>query len=257
MRVGLAQLDIGWEDQERNYEKAAGLISKAAEDGCEVVCLPELFSTGVTLDSGRFAESRDGGTFKFLRRQAMENRITVVGSYIEENGGHLPLNTSITFDAKGTVLSKYHKTHLFTYGGEDKGYSLGKPSAVAYRLGEFTATTAICYDLRFPGLFQAGLDKGADLLIVQANWPNPRKSHWDTLLKARAIECQAYVAGVNQAGKSPNNTFFGASKIVNPHGEVIAEAGDKEGFIAADISAEDVRKNREKYPFMKERRRIT
>jgi predicted amidohydrolase len=256
MNVSLIQLRIGWEGGEANRRNAAALIGKAAEAGADLVCLPELFSTGVTLESRRFAESARGETCSFLRSQAVEHGVYVVGSFIEENERGLPYNTSITYTPRGKVAAKYHKTHLFTHGGEDKGYSLGEPEVSTFKAGGFAICPLICYDLRFPEMFQAALDVGADLFLIQANWPNPRRMHWETLLVARAVECQAYVAGVNQVGESPRNTFFGASRVISPRGETVAKAGGRQQVLSATLSPEEVAENRRKYPFLKERRRI-
>jgi omega-amidase len=256
MKISLIQLGIEWEDPDKNKKTAAGLIRKAAKEGADLVCLPELFSTGVTLDSIKFAEKERGETCGFLSQLAELHGIYLVGSFIEVNGRKHPYNASITYGPEGGRISKSRKIHLFTHGGEDKGYSFGKPTVTIFNAGGFTICPIICYDLRFPAIFQAALGKGANLFIVQANWPTGRRTHWETLLAARAIECQSYVAGVNQVGKSPRNEFFGGSKMIDPMGEIISEASDRQEVITVSISSDSVGDYRGKYPFQNERRDI-
>jgi omega-amidase len=255
MRVSCIQLDLRWEDQEVNYLRGRRLIREAAEGGADLVCLPELFSTGVTPNSGVFAESPDGATCDFLRQEARENDVYLAGSYIEENDGRLPYNSSIVFDPRGRIVSRYHKSHLFTYGGEDASYYPGDGRLMTFKIRGFTASPFICYDLRFPELFRGAIDLGADLLIVQANWPKERMRSWEVLLQARAIENLAYVVGVNQVGSSPRNTFLGASMIVGPRGDVLAKARGREKVLSADLDMGSLKRHRRQFPALSDRRK--
>ncbi|MBU0762042.1 MAG: carbon-nitrogen family hydrolase [Candidatus Altiarchaeota archaeon] len=243
MNVCAIQLRIKWENPGENICRAMKLVGEAADMGCELACLPELFATGVTLEPQKYAEKTNGPTCTALSDAAKENAITVVGSFIEESLGKKPYNTVVVYDKRGRLVCKYRKMKLFRYGGEHLVYSPGKKNAT-FELGGFKVMPHICYDLRFAGLFSK---LNCEFHVVVANWPSPRKDHWVTLLKARAIETQSFVLGVNMVGKNLKNTFFGASQIISPHGEVLASAGGKEQIISADISVKEVREYRSKY----------
>ncbi len=254
MKIALIQLDIEWESQKANYAKVKKLISEAKKKGAELVCLPELFSTGVTMNASKFAEKLDGKTCKFLSEQAKTNKIFLLGTFIEENPGKLPLNTAVIFNPEGKMLGKYNKNHVFTFGNEHKSYSNGDGINV-FKIGDFNIASFICYDLRFPEIFRIAVDMGANLFVIPANWPNPRKEHWVTLLKARAIENQSYVIGINRCGNSPELSFFGSSMIISPKGEVISKADDKEQIVFGDINTDEVAEWRTKFTALKDRRK--
>lgn len=245
MKIGGLQLDISWEDPEANFASAKKLVGEAADAGCDFLVLPELFSTGVSLEPERFMQGLDGEVVTEVRSWAVDNRVHILGSFVEEGDGR-PYNTSFLAAPDGSVLGTYRKRRLFSYGGEDIAYSSGGEGFVAdvldFRVGFFT-----CFDLRFGGLFEKAYVEGADLFVVAANWPNPRLNHWETLLKARAIENQGYVLGVNQVGANPRNTFFGNTMVVDPHGEVVERLSDEEGVLAAQIKSEDVADYRRKF----------
>ena len=219
--------------------------------------MPELFSTGVTLDSKKFEETIDGKTCLFLSRVAKENKIYLLGGFIEkkekENKDDLPFNSAVVYNPKGELIAKYNKNHVFTLGDEHKAYSNGSGISV-FKLKDFDTSLFICYDLRFPEIFRIATSKGANLLIVHANWPNPRKDHWKTLLKARAIENQAYVIGINRVGESPGLTFFGGSMVVSPKGEIVKELSDKESVLECEIDFNELKEFRESFPALKDRR---
>jgi omega-amidase len=242
MRVAAIQTEVIWEDIWRNLKNAKHLIGCAAGEGCDLAVLPELFATGVTLETCGFEENSHGPTCSMLSNAARENRICVVGSYIQKRPGKKPYNALVVYNVEGCLICEYKKINLFQYGGEHLAYSPGKKQA-KFNLGGFSVSPTVCYDLRFPSFYS----RENSLHLVAANWPNPRREHWITLLCARAIETQSYVVGANITGKNPKNTFFGASMIVSPHGEILAQAGDGEEIIYADISLEDVLGYRRKY----------
>ncbi|MFH1054991.1 MAG: carbon-nitrogen family hydrolase [Candidatus Altiarchaeota archaeon] len=252
MNVACVQLDVVWEEPSENIAHAGELIKEAVKSGADLVCLPELFSTGVTRTPKKFAESLDGPTCSFLFKKAREHGIYLVGSYIQKNPAGLPRNSVVAYDPKGSAVCRYYKNRLFTYDREHRYYSPGK-GVVAFKACGFTVSPFICYDLRFPELFRAAVGKGADMFIVAANWPNPRKEHWVTLLKARAIENQAYVVGVNRVGNSPKHSFFGGSMIVSPKGEVVAEAGDGEEVLIGEAKSDEIASWRREFPTLKDR----
>lgn len=253
MKVACVQLDIKWEEPKSNFNKAKILIKEAKNKGAEFVCLPELFSTGVTFNSLKFAEKSNGETCKFLSEQASSNRIHLLGTFIERNK-NLPTNSLAIFNPQGKMIGKYSKAHLFTFGGEKKRYSEGDDLIVT-KINDFKVAPFICYDLRFPEIFRIAVSKGANVFVVPANWPNPRKEHWITLLKARAIENESFVIGINRVGNAPNLTFFGASIAISPKGEVIAQADDKERVLIADININDLNHWRKSFGSIKDMRK--
>lgn len=254
MKIALIQLNIEWENQEANYAKVKKLIGEAKKKGAELVCLPELFSTGVTMNASKFAEKIDGKTCQFLSEQAKTNKIFLLGTFIGENPDKLPLNTVVIYSPAGKLVGKYNKNHVFTFGNEHKSYSNGDGINV-FKIGSFSIAPFICYDLRFPEIFRIAIDMGANVFIIPANWPNPRKEHWVTLLKARAIENQSFVIGINRCSNSPDLSFFGSSMIVSPRGEIISEADDKEQIVIGEIKAEEASEWRAKFTALKDRRK--
>ncbi len=234
MKVACAQLDVSWENPAENFEKAKKLANECVRDGAQMICFPELFSTGVTLNSKRFAQELGGSTCNFLSTLAKENRIYIVGSFIEDAGKGLPRNTLVAYDNLGKMIGKYSKTHLFTLGEEHNAYRQGGEITVFDALG-VRFCPLICYDLRFQDEFKKGLELGAQVFIVCASWPSQRRGDWVSLLEKRALENKTYVVGVNQVGRSPNNNFSGDSVVHAPDGRVLARAGARQQIITADL----------------------
>lgn len=254
MKIACIQLDIKWENQNENFIRVEKLIKKAKDTGAELVCLPELFSTGVTENTLKFAEKIDGKTSLFLSRQAKENKIYLIGSFIRKIESGAPRNTAIIFGPDGKLVNEYEKIHLFTYNNEDKFYSAGN-ELITFEKEDFKITPFICYDLRFPEIFRIAVGKGTNVFVVIANWPNPRKEHWISLLKARAIENQSFLVGINRTGNSPKLSFFGSSIIISPKGEIIAQAGEGEEVLMGDIKIKDLEEWRSSFTVLKDIRK--
>lgn len=253
MKIACIQFDIKWEEPKANFSKVSSLIKEGANKGVRLICLPELFSTGVTMNSLKFAEDINDKTCKFLSTQAKSNGIYLLGSFIEKNENKLPQNTTVVYDTKGELRCKYNKNHVFTYGEEHKAYSNGNGLAT-FNLDGFNVFPFICYDLRFPEIFRIAIDNGADVFVITANWPNPRKNHWISLLKARAIENQAYVIGVNRVGKALELSFFGCSMIISPEGKIIGEVSDNEEILVGEIRYDNLIYWRKTFNSLKDRR---
>jgi len=253
MKIACIQLDIKWEDIKNNLSRTKAYIKEARTKGAELICLPELFSTGVTTDSSKFAENLNGQIYNFLSEQAKRNEVYILGSFIECNGNKLPKNTAVVFNPQGLFVGKYNKNHVFTYNNEDKSYSTGNDLLI-FKLKDFNICPFICYDLRFPEIFRIAVDKGANVFIILANWPNPRKDHWITLLKARAIENQAYVIGINRVGSSPTLSFFGNSMILSPKGQIIGRLGNKEEILIGEINIDSLNEWRNSFYSLGDRR---
>lgn len=252
MKIACVQLNIIWENKQENFNKAEKLISEAANKRAELVCLPELFSTGFTMNAERFAEKIPGASSRFLEDQAKRHKIYVIGGLIEKVEGK-PRNACIVLNQKGELISKYYKMHPFSLGKEDENYDKGNEISL-FGMANVKASTFICYDLRFPELFSAAAERGAKIIFVIANWPSSRREHWKILLRTRAIENQIFVVGVNRVGSAPIADYMGDSMIIDPSGKVIIERSNAEEIIIGDIEAKDVEKVRKEFPFFKDRR---
>jgi predicted amidohydrolase len=249
MRVHCCQLDIVWEDKRANYARVRSLLEAARVAPGSLVILPEMFATGFSMNVAGIAEASQGPTAQFLGGVAQELGIFIVGGFATVGPDRRGLNQAGVFDPAGAEIARYTKVHPFTPGGESAYYARG--DAISwFPCNGFTASPFICYDLRFPEEFRAATRRGTQLFIVIANWPAPRESHWTTLLQSRAIENQAYVVAVNRSGSDPKFTYFGRSTIIDPRGEVIADAGAKEGVISADVDLEALLKYRLEFPVL-------
>jgi predicted amidohydrolase len=162
-------------------------------------------------------------------------------------------NESHAYDPQGGLLARYGKLQPFTLGGEAANYDAGD-SLVTFAWQGFTVAPFICYDLRFPELFREATRRGANLITVIASWPGTRIGHWMALLKARAIENQSYVIGVNRCGQDPTLSYSGHTQIIDPSGEVLANAGEQEKIISAELSLEHLTSYRAKLPFLADMR---
>ncbi len=161
----------------------------------------------------------------------------------------LGLNQAVAFGPDGAELARYSKIHPFSFAGEERHFARGGDVAT-FAWGGFAVAPFVCYDLRFPEVFRVATRAGANLFVVIANWPAAREAHWLTLLAARAIENQAYVVGVNRCGRDPNAAYSGRSRVLDPRGRLIAEAGGGAGVFEADLDLEDLRAYRREFPVL-------
>ena len=249
MKIAALQMDIAWENPKQNIAAAERLTALAAEQGARLVALPEMFSTGFSMNMDSVAEPPDGPAYGFLSETARRAGIYVLGTLAERVPGGLPQNVAYLFGPDGRRLLRYAKVHPFRFAGEHLHLGPGSELPVT-RVDEFTLAVAICYDLRFPELFRALGLRGADLFIVPANWPRERIAHWSKLLVARAIENQAYVVGVNRVGSGGGLAYNGLTAIVDPMGDLLAEGGDCEQIVSADLSKERLDAIRKELPFL-------
>jgi predicted amidohydrolase len=177
----------------------------------------------------------------------------IVGSTLSALGGEKYGNTLTVFSPQGRMLAEYSKIHLFRLMQEEKYLTAGnQPVCVDLPFGR--AGLAICYDLRFPELFRGYALAGADLVFLPSEWPRPRLSHWQTLVRARAIENQIFMVAVNRVGRDTANEFFGHSLVVDPWGEILTEGGEGEELITVEIDPLKVQEARRKIPILQDRR---
>lgn len=250
MEIALLQLDIAWENVPENHRRAARLLEAAATAGARLAVLPEMFSTGFSLDAGRLAQASGGESESFLQAEAKALDLFIVAS-IPEAGTPRPRNMALVVSPEGTV-ARYAKIHPFSYAGEHRHYEAGD-RVVTVAIDGVRVTPLVCYDLRFPEPFRVAAAE-TDLFLVVANWPELRREHWRTLLRARAIENQAYVAGVNRVGDGDNQHYTGESAAIAPLGETLVEGGSEEGVLLASVDPGVVAKLRARFPALDDRR---
>ncbi|MGW5634296.1 carbon-nitrogen family hydrolase [Streptomyces sp. NPDC003832] len=259
MRASLIQIAVDeGESVESRRVRVASLVR--AQAGADLVVLPELWTTGAFAyeEFGRHAEPLDGPTHEAMAKAASDAGVWLHAGSIPERApggpGDGPLyNTSLVFSPAGELAASYRKIHRF---GFDKGeavlMSAGR-DLVTVPLPATTLGVATCYDLRFPELFRGLVDAGAETLVVPAGWPERRRAHWTLLAQARAVENQAYVLACGTAGTHASVPQAGHSIVVDPWGEVLAEAGADEEILTVDFDPGRVAATREQFPALKDR----
>lgn len=253
LRVAAIQTDIAWEDPRKNFERLAVKLRAAASAGAKLLVLPEMFSYGFSMATERIAEPPDGPSVAFLREQATSLGVWVCGTVPERSTADAPRpsNTLVLAQGDGT-LHRYRKRHPFSFAKEHEHYLAGD-ELLTVEIEGLRTSTLICYDLRFAYDFW-NLAPRTDLYVVVANWPQRRREHWQTLLRARAIENQAWVVGVNRVGGGGDLVYSGDSTIIDPWGEIIATASRDEITLIADLDVERVVDARSKFPVLADRR---
>jgi len=251
MYVAGVQLDIAWEDKQANHDKVRKLLSAAKLPKGALVALPEMFATGFSMNVAEIAQTDGRETETFLASVAEEFGIHVCGGVVVRRPDGKGLNQSVTFAPDGMLLARYSKIHPFSYGGETAQYAAGT-DVITYRLEPLLVAPFICYDLRFPEIFRHAVKKGVQLYTVIANWPEPREAHWLALLKARAIENQAFVLGVNRCGRDPKLAYSGRGQLLDPRGNVLADGGNGEGVFGAEIDPASLLGYRKDFPALQD-----
>ena len=252
MIVTGVQFNIAWEDRAENIRRVRGLLKGRDVVPGGLLVLPEMFSTGFSMNVEVVREPVPSSVEAELRCLASEFKVAVLGGVVSSGPGGLPRNEAVAFSPQGGLLTRYAKQQPFSPAGEAKLFEAGDRSQVfdwaGLRIAPF-----VCYDLRFPELFREAVDLGAELLVVIANWPSRRASHWVALLRARAIENQAYMLGVNRCGSDPQFTYPGRSLLVDPQGEIVADAGEGESLVQGEVDLSVVRTWREQFPALRDR----
>ncbi len=247
MKVALLQYSPVWEDKEANKIKITELLNSCNEK-FDLLVLPEMSLTGFTMNALTLAESIEGISFRFFSKIAIEKSIDVFSGFIEKSKSK-PFNTLLHINSKGKLVKLYRKIHPFSFAKEDKFYSAGRRPAIT-KIRNFKIGLSICYDLRFPELYRKYAIKKAHLIVDIANWPDTRIEHWRSLLKARAIENQCYVVGVNRVGKDLKLNYNGYSSVFDPMGNEICSAIDEEKILISEIDKSYITEVRNKLPFL-------
>jgi len=252
LSITTIQTNLIWEDKAANLYALEQKIN-SIQDPTEIVVLPEMFSTGFSMQPSLFAETMEGETLNWMKKVSTQNKIILTGSIIIEEDGKY-YNRLIWMLPNGEY-GYYDKRHLFAFGQEDKFYNAGNKRLIAQVKG-FKINLQVCYDLRFPVWARQQNKSGGmeyDVLIYIANWPEKRSHAWKTLLCARAIENQCYVVGVNRVGTDGNNIYHsGNSLVIDPLGQVLYHMSDDEDVNTVTISKDYLNEVREKFPFWKD-----
>lgn len=248
MKIALIQTALSWENPNENkalLQENTNAISQYVD----LIVLPEMFTSGFTMNPQNVAESMDGATILWLKQIAKNKNCAITGSLvIEENGNYF---NRLVFVLPSGEIQTYDKRHLFSLAGEDKVYTAGTEKLII-EYKSFKICTLICYDLRFP-VFSRNVED-YDLLIYVANWPKPRINAWDILLKARAVENMCYVIGVNRVGIDYNNhEYIGHSQVVDYLGNYIQEPTEKEEILIVEVDKNKILETRKKLNFLNDR----
>lgn len=245
LEVGLVQAELAWQDPETNRRRLAAMMD--AQPGCDLYVIPETFTTGFLGDAGLDAETMDGPSIAWLREQARSRGAAIAGSLVIADSQGRRFNRMVFMPPDAEPVC-YDKRHRFSFGGEDERYTAGDGPVVAEWRG-WRFDLQVCYDLRFPVWCRNSRD--FDVQIFVANWPAPRADHWRSLLKARAIENQAYVIGVNCCGRDGNGVNYAGDTVLRgPDGRRIVELGAAEESARVSMSLSQLRDFREALPFL-------
>ena len=252
LTVTLIQTKLFWEDKKANLKMLQRKIESIKEK-TEIVILPEMFNTGFSMKPELFAEKMDGETVKWMKKISAEKKIILTGSLMIEE--EEKFYNRLLWVLPNGEIGFYDKRHLFAYADEHAHYTPGNKKLIASVKG-WKINLQVCYDLRFP--VWARQPPGApedkyDLLINVANWPEKRSTAWETLLRARAIENQCFVVGVNRVGEDGNKiNYNGGSTIIDPLGEVIYQKNKEEDVFTLTLKKEKVTDTRNWFPFWRD-----
>lgn len=254
LTVSLAQMDIVFGKPLENLAKVRQLAAEAAQRGSDWLVLPELWSTAYDLtNAADHATPISTGIFAEIAALGQQHNLHIIGSTLSTLATEKYGNTLTWHQPDGNIAATYSKLHLFRLMNEHQFLTAGEqPEIVQTEWGK--VGLGICYDLRFPELFRHYALSGATMMILPAEWPHPRRMHWRTLLRARAIENQMFVIACNRVGKGGGNQFFGHSAIIDPWGETIIEGGEQEMLLTGEIDFGRLPATRAKIPIFTDRR---
>jgi len=252
LRISTIQCQLEWENPVANRQRIERMLDPLVSF-TDLIILPEMFSTGFSMNPAPLAESMDGETVEWMRQQAVKTQAVITGSLIIQKDEQF-FNRLIWIFPDGSLQS-YDKRHLFSHAGEDEHYTAGQERTICQWKG-WKICPQICYDLRFPVWSRNTVDY--DLLIYVANWPIMRRYHWQTLLKARAIENQCYTIGVNRVGMDGNDIpYSGDSMVIDYLGHPIYHISDVENVFTTTLDLEKQQNLRNKLKFLKDRDNYT
>lgn len=253
MRVGLVQYSPEWENPEKNILRIEEMI-QSFNSKVDLLIFPELSLTGFTMNSKHFAEDLDGISTLYFMKLSQKLKINIFAGIIEKSEEGI-FNSLVHFNHDGLIIARYRKIHPFGYAAEDQNYKAGDEIVIT-KIDNIKFGLTVCYDLRFPELYRLYAKERVHVLINIANWPVARIEHWRTLLKARAIENQCFMIGVNRVGIDPHLQYNGYSSIFDPLGNEIISIPDEENIFITEIDIEMVKEVRNRLPFLEDIRMI-
>lgn len=247
LNVSIVQADLHWHDAGKNRDQFSTAI-QSIEEQTDLIVLPEMFTTGFSMDAPSLAEPMDGETVVWMKEIANDRKSAICGSLIISEGEKF-FNRFICVEPNGSMTT-YDKRHLFRLADEHNHYAQGN-EIQTFELNGFRICPMICYDLRFP-VWSRNRDN-YDLLLYVANWPSRRHNAWATLLRARAIENLSYLAGVNRIGLDGNDLpYIGGSAIIDYLGNDLADLGDQQGTATATLDLDALQEFRDRFAFHKD-----
>jgi len=259
MKIALAQIAVVRGELEQNLDTLKQCVREAAAAGAETVCFPEMCTTGFDWSVNRRQLQGAASIIQQIQTLACEQAIAICGSFLEKTERGNAANTFYFIEADGSITAKYRKLHLFSLFNEELHVEAGSVVVVAHTsLGHLGCS--ICYDLRFPELFRACMNQGAEIQMLPAAFPHPRLAHWQTLVRARAVENQCFFVAVNQCGAESHSDdvgdvqYFGHSMVVDPWGEVLVEADESAGLFYAEVNVSVVAETRSRLTALDDRR---
>ncbi|MDB4891293.1 MAG: Aliphatic amidase AmiE [Gemmatimonadetes bacterium] len=254
LRVALGEYDTGWHQPDGSLNRASICVQRAASTGARLVVLPEMTATGFTMQPEQWAEPIGGPVFTRLSKMAERSDVWIIAGVAARDATGFR-NLAAVFDPSGELVATYAKQRVFAFGGEHDHYAPGSAPLVI-DIDGVRVSPFVCYDLRFPELFRAVAPQ-VDLLVVIANWPAVRRSHWDALLPARAIENLSYVAGINRTGNGGDIQYDGGSAAYDPWGAPASVRLAVASPSVVDVSTARVASVRTKYPFLEDMASLT
>jgi predicted amidohydrolase len=253
-RIAVLQMDIQLGQVEANRQKAMAMIQKGLQQGAELFLLPEMWTTGYQLDQiQQLAEAADGPTISLLQQIAREHNVEIISGSIPEARNGNVYNTAYTINRTGQVIAQYSKIHLIGLMAEEQYITPGDQKC-SFELSIGKAGIIICYDIRFTELPRALALEDCTTLFIPAQWPEVRGDHWRILNLARAIENQQFVISANTVNGKGRGKMYGHSLIINPWGEILAEGGEQEQLIIADVDFSQSADIRKRLPVFTDRR---
>ncbi len=258
MRVAVVQHEPVWEDAAATCAQLEPVVAAAADGGARMVLLPEMFAVGFSMQTEKTGEPEDGPTATWMREQAAQHGVWLLGSLPERRDDDpRPRNCLHVVSPDGGTVVRYDKIHRFGYAGEDEHVAPSQlpdeGDLVTVEIEGVRVTPIICYDLRFADLTWQAAER-TDCYVVPASWPAGRREHWRTLLRARAIENQAWVVAANRVGSDDGLDYAGDSAVIDPMGRVHAEAAHTATTLFAEVDAAAVTETRAALPFLPDRR---
>lgn len=254
MRIALCQLKIIFENWDINTKRADSFITTAVKEGADIILFPEMCLTGFSMNIRRTAEQMSNSkTLRFFQEQACKKKIAIGFGWTVQNerDKNKAENHYTILQSDGSILSDYLKIHPFSMSGEDRLFVPGD-RVVHYTISDMVCSNFICYDLRFPEIFQIA-SKKADCIFLASNWSDSRIKQYKALLSARAIENQCYIVGINCLGEQPTECYYGGGGVYDPYGACILDMKEVE-FAVIDLNRELTKRYRNNFPVKRDRR---